>query len=140
MKNIENKIADKLIKISKVNLFENSRRREVVEVRSILVKILRDHVGMKYLKLKEFFYANDKPIDHSAIIYSYTMYDVYRKYNPDVENWYNVIVDALFDVDEAQNVYTKKNNLKNKIDILDEEHIDSMIEYADKVTKEEIET
>ncbi len=140
MNNIENKIADKLIEISKVNLFENSRRREVVEVRSVLVKILRDHVKMTYLKMKDFFYINDKPIDHSAIIYSYSMFNVYNKYNPEIDNWYNIIVDALFNVDGEKNIYTKKTNLKNKIDILGEEHIDSMIEYADKVTKQEIET
>ena len=136
---IEDKITNKLVEISKVNVFENTRRREVVEVRSILVKILRDYLGLKYKEIVTFFDKNGRGLDHSNLIYSYNMFDVYRRYNTDVDSWYNYIVDAMFDVDSEETLFTKKENLKNKIDILDEKHINHMKKYVKKVTKKEIE-
>lgn len=136
---IEDKITNKLVEISKVNVFENTRRREVVEVRSILVKILRDYLGLKYKEIVTFFDKNGRGLDHSNLIYSYNMFDVYRRYNTDVDSWYNYIVDAMFDVDSEETLFTKKENLKNKIDILDEKHINHMAKYVKKVTKKEIE-
>jgi len=136
---IEDKITNKLVEISKVNVFENTRRREVVEVRSILVKILRDYLGLKYKEIVTFFDKNGRGLDHSNLIYSYNMFDVYRRYNTDVDSWYNYIVDAMFDVDSEETLFTKKENLKNKIDILDEKHINHMTKYVKKVTKKEIE-
>ena len=45
--NFNKKIANNLSEISKLNPFENSRKREIIEIRSALIKILREYQEQK---------------------------------------------------------------------------------------------
>jgi hypothetical protein len=139
MKNLNDKIAKQLIELSGVNLFQNSRRREVIEVRSVFIKILKEHIGMTFYGIKDYFCDNNKCIDHTTVMYSNTMFDVYIKYNPKLKEWYDFIVNALFDTTE-KNLLNKKNDLLNNIEYLSEENLDNVSEYVDSLVTEQITT
>lgn len=139
MKNLNDKIAKQLIELSGVNLFQNSRRREVIEVRSVFIKILKEHIGMTFYGIKDYFCENNKCIDHTTVMYSNTMFDVYIKYNPKLKEWYDFIVNALFDTTQ-KNILNKKNDLLNNIEYLSEENLDNVSEYVDSLVTEQITT
>lgn len=58
MKNLNDKIAKQIIEVSNIDLFQNSRRREVVEVRSIFIKILKEHQEMTFYGIRDYFCEN----------------------------------------------------------------------------------
>jgi hypothetical protein len=137
MKELNNKIARQIIEVSGIDLFQDSRRREVVEVRAIFIRILKEHQGMTFYGIKDYFCDNNKCIDHTTVIYANSMFDVYIRYNPKLKEWYDFIVNALFDTKE-KNSLNKKNELLNNIEYLSEENIDNVSEYVDNLVTEQI--
>ena len=65
MKQLNNKIAKQIIQVSGIDLFQNSRRREVVEVRSIFIKILKEHQNMTFYGIRDYFCDHGKCINHA---------------------------------------------------------------------------
>ena len=57
------KIAKRINKLSDVNVFENSRSSKVVEVRSLLNKILYDFKNMTLAQIRDFYRNTGKPMD-----------------------------------------------------------------------------
>ena len=64
-----------------VNVFENSRKKDIVETRSLLVYILRSVENMTYETIKEFFNANGKEYDHATALHAFNNYEMYCKDN-----------------------------------------------------------
>jgi len=137
MKELNDKIAKQIIEVSGIDLFQDSRRREVVEVRSIFIRILKEHQGMTFYSIKDYFCENGKCIDHTTVMYANSMFEVYIRYNPKLKEWYDFIVNALFDTRE-KNLLNKKNELLNNIQYLSEENIDNVSEYVDNLVTEQI--
>ena len=61
------KIAKRINKLSDVNVFENSRSSKVVEVRSLLNKILYDFKNMTLAQIRDFYRNTGKPMDHAIV-------------------------------------------------------------------------
>jgi len=137
MKNLNDKIAKQIIEVSNIDLFQNSRRREVVEVRSIFIKILKEHQEMTFYGIRDYFCENGKCLNHATIMYANSMFEVYIRYNPKLKEWYDFIVNALFDTSE-KNLLNKKNDLLNSIEYLSEDNIDNVSEYVDNLVTEQI--
>ena len=137
MKQLNNKIAKQIIQVSGIDLFQNSRRREVVEVRSIFIKILKEHQNMTFYGIRDYFCDHGKCINHATVMYANNMFEVYIKYNPKLKEWYDFIVNALFDTNE-KNFLNKKNDLLNNIEYLNEDNINNVSEYVDNLVTEQI--
>ena len=137
--NLNLKIANNLSKISRLNPFDNSRKREVIEIRSVLMKILRDYQGMTLYEIADFFNINNKPMDHSTVIYSLKNYEIYTGYNPKLNEWYDFIVEALFDSGTyEQSFIVKRKVLKNRIDCLNKKNLDELLMYSEALATEQI--
>ncbi len=78
--------------ITKINIFEDSRRREIVELRSLVVYILREVENMTYYNIRDFFNENGKNFDHSTALHSYKSYAMYSKYNNKLNEYFNLII------------------------------------------------
>ena len=59
-----------------VDVFENTRRQQVIEIRSLLVYILRSVENMTYETIKEFFNNNGKAYDHTTALHAYKNYNM----------------------------------------------------------------
>lgn len=70
-------------------------------------------------------------------MYANSMFEVYIRYNPKLKEWYDFIVNALFDTSE-KNLLNKKNDLLNSIEYLSEDNIDNVSEYVDNLVTEQI--
>lgn len=87
-----NKITNMLEALSKIDVFENTRKRQVVEVRSLLVYMLREMENMTYHSIKDFFRSNGKDYDHSTAVHAYKNYEMYSMYNKNLNNYFNEIL------------------------------------------------
>ena len=130
------KIANNLSEISKLNPFENTRRREIIEIRSALVKILREYQEMTLNQIASFFTNNNRKMDHSTVLFSLKNYEIYIKYNPKLKKWHDFIVDLLFE-DGERYLIIRRKILKNRIDCLNKKNLDELLLYSKALASEQ---
>ena len=111
-------ISDRIIKKTKVNVFENSRRKEVIHYRSLLIYLLRDKMNLRWTSIALFFKANAKDITHATIMHSHHYYPVYKDENKNLdvlEKQFNFKPVDLDTLDKIHYLENKVENLKRKL-------------------------
>lgn len=83
-----------LKKITGLDVFRNTRKREYIEIRSLLVYILKDVEKMTLYSIRDFFKANGKKYDHSTVLHAYNNYPIYRTYNKDLNEYFNMVINT----------------------------------------------
>ncbi len=78
----QKRIAESVCKVTGVNVFENTRKREVVEARAMLNYIYRRVCGLTYYAIKRIYLGQGKSMHHATILHSVKNYEMYEKYNP----------------------------------------------------------
>ena len=107
-------IADKIKELSGINIFENTRKRPVVEMRSLLCYLLREKLGMRWTNIALFFRSQGKPINHATVIHSKRLYKLYKKTNKqleEIEKKFSFRSDLS--VDEIDRVHYLENKCRN---------------------------
>ena len=121
-----NKIARHIIDVSGIDVFKNSRKREFVEIRSLLTFMLRHHCNMKFMEIKDFYISKGKSYDHSTAIYSLKGFETHRRYNPLLDKYFDIILLRLRNKSKLRKAlinhivdYTKSKDLKKLLMIVD---------------------
>jgi len=121
-----NKIAKDIIDISGIDVFKNSRKREYVEMRSLLTFMLRHHCNMKFTEIRDFYESNGKNYDHATAIYSLKAFEVHRRYNPKIDKYFDIALLRLRNKSKLRKAlinhivdYTKSKDLKKLLRIVD---------------------
>ena len=121
-----NKIARHIIDVSGIDVFKNSRKREFVEIRSLLTFMLRHHCNMKFMEIKDFYISKGKSYDHSTAIYSLKAFETHRRYNPLLDKYFDIILLRLRNKSKLRKAlinhivdYTKSKDLKKLLMIVD---------------------
>ncbi len=78
-------VSELLYNLSGVDVFKNTRKREIVEYRSLLCYLLRYNLEMRWEKIAKFMKINGKDFDHATAIHSVKMYDTYKLHNKRLE-------------------------------------------------------
>ena len=81
--------------VSGLDIFNNTRKRDHIEARSLLYVILREDYGATYLWINDYMKSKGKSCDHSTIIHSVNQYDVYRMYSKYLEEWREMILNQV---------------------------------------------
>lgn len=95
---IENKfeyaseIAKLIKKSTGVDVFENSRKQEIIEYRSLLIYVLREIEKMTLFSIRDFFKQNGKSYDHSTVHHSWKNFEMYSNYNSNLLDYYNLLI------------------------------------------------
>ena len=89
------KIAKLIKDITEVNPFENTRKQEVIEIRSLLIYVMRDVENMTYEAIKNFFISKGRQMDHATALHSYRNYPLYCRYNKKLEYYFHQILDKF---------------------------------------------
>ena len=106
-------ISNKIVEVSRINIFDNTRDRDYVYYRSLLAYVLKNKLNMGWTNIAKFFKANGKQMDHSNVIHLVKQYPHYRKYNSKLlrlEKCFNVDDDT--DVFEADNIYRLQEEIR----------------------------
>jgi hypothetical protein len=106
-------ISDRIIKKSGVNVFENSRRKEVIQHRSLLIHILRDKMNLRWINIALFFKANDKNLTQATVMHSYSYYPIYKDENKDLEIIENQLHFKPVDIDTLDKIHYLENKIEN---------------------------
>jgi len=134
MLNSKEQIANEIIMLSKVNVFDNTRKREYVEARALLCYILRKHKKMTYREITEFFCENNKSINHTTIIHYIKNFESYIKFNRKLNQMMNTIIMNMNETDYR----SRRDFIKLKADVLNKSSIDSVLELIHKLHNKEI--
>ena len=121
-----NKIAKNIIDISGIDVFKNTRKREYVEMRSLLTFMLRHHCNMKFTEIRDFYESNGKNYDHATAIYSLKAFEMHRRYNPKIDKYFDIALLRLRNKSKLRKAlinhivdYTKSKDLKKLLKIVD---------------------
>tara|TARA_R110000744_G_scaffold248632_1_gene365001 strand:+ start:465 stop:1076 length:612 start_codon:yes stop_codon:yes gene_type:complete len=74
-------VSNLLKSLSGIDVFQQTRKRHVIEHRSLLCYILRTKLDMRWESIKKFIESKGKPYDHATAIHAVKMYSVYKKDN-----------------------------------------------------------
>jgi hypothetical protein len=126
-------IAIKIQKETKVNLFEDTRKRTVVEYRALLSYLLREKLRMRWTSIANFFKKRGKPMNHATIIHACKLYPIYKKSNKKLEE-----IEKLFtfksnlNYDEIDKIHYLENQVKNLEEKLEHPLVDLLKEIPQK--------
>ena len=112
-------ISDKIIKKTGVNVFEDTRRKDVIHYRSLLIYLLREKMNLRWTNIGLFFRANNKEITHGTIIHAHHFYKFYKEENPkikELEKQFNFAPIDIDTLDKIDYLERKIKNLKKKIE------------------------
>lgn len=98
--------------LSGYRVFENTRRREVVEVRSLLYTVLKKFYRFTLREIQDLAEEYNYSITHASVIHSLNSFDVYSKYSPHLLEWYHAVVIDLEEDLAAQRIDFIKPKLK----------------------------
>ena len=116
----QTEIAKELNRISESDVFRITRRRENVEVRSLLNYIL--YKKMPLNKITKFYNNNGWDINHATIIHSIRSFELHKKHNSDLVIWLDHIVDNINKMDN----FIKRDYIRSKINSLNNKDIDEL--------------
>jgi hypothetical protein len=124
--NIEDikKIGDSVKEVSGLNIFDNTRRRDYVEMRALVCYVLRKKLRIGLTNIALYFQSEGKTMHHATVIHLVNQYPVYKKYNSRLEDIeYSFNFDKSFQFNENnfiknQYLIDNYNKLKNKYDDL----------------------
>ena len=107
-------IANKIKELSGINIFENTIKRPVVEIRSLLCYLLREKLGMRWTNIALFLKSQGKPVNHATVIHSKKLYNLYKQTNKrlgEIEKMF--FFKSSLSVDEIDRVHYLENKCKN---------------------------
>jgi hypothetical protein len=112
-------LIDEIEALSQLSIFENTRRREIVEIRSLFYTVLRKFYRFSLREIMEIGEEYGYFITHASVIHSLKSFEVYKTYNKNLEEWFHAIIIDLED-DVAM---SRIDYIKPKLKYLSEENL-----------------
>lgn len=134
--NRANKIAKRINKLANINVFENTRKTQYVEARSLLGFILKKYEGMTLHEIRDFYIKNGKHMNHATIIHSIRNFQIFKNYSPQLIDWLNIISDDINSYDNQE----KRELIKLKLNYISNKDVDELAIMIDAMAKKELET
>ena len=121
-----NKISKHIIDISGIDVFNNSRKREYIEMRSLLTFMLRHHCNMTFHEIKDFYQSKGKRYDHATALHSLKSFETHRRYNRNLDKYFDIVLLRIRNKSKLRRAlinhiidYTKSKDLKKLLRIVD---------------------
>ena len=121
-----NKIAEDIIDISGLDVFDNTRKKEYIQMRSLLTFMLRHHCNMKFTDIRDFYESKGKNYDHATALHSLKSFETHRRYNPKIDKYFDIVLLRIRNKSKLRKAlinhiidYTKSKDLKKLLRIVD---------------------
>lgn len=98
--------------LSGYRVFEKTRRREIVEIRSLLYTVLKKFYRFTLREIQDLAQEYNYYVTHASVIHSLKSFEVYSKYSPHILEWYHAVVIDLEEDLAAQRIDYIKPKLK----------------------------
>lgn len=141
-------LIDEIQALSQIKIFENTRRREVVEIRSLFYTVLKKFYRFNLREIMEIGEEYGYYITHASVIHSLNSFDVYKTYNKNLEEWYHAIIIDLEEDVAASRIdfikpklkYLSEDDLLKLSTIVKEMYEDSIIQMTKDQVEESLQT
>tara|TARA_R110000803_G_scaffold200219_3_gene264490 strand:+ start:7401 stop:7880 length:480 start_codon:yes stop_codon:yes gene_type:complete len=111
-------IGMKVIELSGINIYKNTRQRKYVEHRALLCYLLREKLLMRWTFISKFFESQGKTMTHATAIYLVKNYALFKRSNKGLDEIENIFVfKSHLNYDEIDKVHyleNKSNNCEKK--------------------------
>jgi hypothetical protein len=140
-----NKIARHIIDISGIDVFDNTRQRKYIEMRSLLTFMLRHHCNMKFTEIRDFYESKGKSYDHATALHSLKSFETHRRYNPKLDKYFDIVLLRVRNKSKLRKAlinhiidHTKEKDLKRLLKIVDKLNLKEL--NGKEQTKEKTDT
>jgi hypothetical protein len=120
-------IARQICNLAELNVFENTRKREYVEARSLVSLVLYKYLNISLTNIARFFQNNGKNMHHANVLHLIRSYDTYKFYNKNLDKWLDMIINEIDDVGNEN----KRTLIKHRIKYLTNNDIDELALYTE---------
>ena len=110
-------VSDLLKTLSALDIFEQTRKRNIIEHRSLFCYLLRNKLDMRWESIAKFMETNGKPYDHATAIHAVKMYPVYKNHNKklaELETHFTIKDRIEYNQISAMEIIRKKHNALEK--------------------------
>jgi len=119
---VQEEIANKIIELSGYDILKTSRKREIVEYRSLACYIFRNKFEMQWSDIVRFFEHVGLNRNHATVIWSVDNYEMYAKSNPKLKEIEDMIsfktTMDIKDIDRVTYLENKCKHLEQQLDKL----------------------
>lgn len=122
-------LANKIIELSGASIFEQTRKREVIDARATLTFVLYNMIGMTLSQIRDFYEDNGKPYDHATALHALNNFDSYRMFNKNINVW----LKELIGEGENESMIRKKAIVIQNIRGLNSSDIDRLYEITEEM-------
>jgi hypothetical protein len=135
---LQDKLAQRLIKITGLDIFDKTRKRDYVEARSLLMHVFREYLGLSKTGIAEYFKSRGKPMTHATVIHHLRDWEYIVKANATLARNLNDLLGSTMKSEIGRLDY-----IRERLNLLDEKHIEIVYnyvfsKYADILNKQEI--
>ena len=93
--NKEKYICESINQICGVNVYENKRTQNLVDIRSMACYILHKDLKMTLHKVKEHFNTQGKSITHCTVLHNVRLFDEVRKRKPELNDIRDTVMGTI---------------------------------------------
>jgi hypothetical protein len=109
-----NNVQELIKQISGVDIFQETRKQEVVEYRAVANLFLNKILGYSLMDIVRWYQSNGKNSHHATIIFSINNYDIYKKYNKDLEKMFNTLLSSTTSTTSIADLIREVKDLNQK--------------------------
>jgi len=109
-----NNVQELIKQISGVDIFQETRKQEVVEYRAVANLFLNKILGYSLMDIVRWYQSNGKNSHHATIIFSINNYDIYKKYNKDLEKMFNTLLSSTTSTTSIADLIIEVKDLNQK--------------------------
>ncbi len=118
-----NNIQELIKQISGVDIFQQTRKQEVIEYRAVANLFLNKVMGKSLMDIVRWYQSNGKSCHHATIIFSIKNYEIYSRYNKNLSKMFNTLVTTVTSTVSLSDLMSIAKNLS-------ENDLKETIEYA----------
>ena len=127
-------IADQIKELSGLDIYKNTRQREYVEARSLLIFLMYNTLNFRLSEIEKFFVSRGKHYNHATVLYALKNFNSYRQFNKNITLWLNKITNT------DTSVIQKTSVILENIKALRGEDIHILYNTVQEMYKRQIET
>ena len=127
-------IADQIKELSGLDIYKNTRQREYVEARSLLIFLMYNTLNFRLSEIEKFFVSRGKHYNHATVLYALKNFNSYRQFNKNITLWLNKITN------KDTSVIQKTSVILENIKALRGDEINILYNIVQEMYKRQIET
>ena len=127
-------IAEQIKALSGLDIYKNTRQREYVEARSLLIFLMYNTLNFRLSEIEKFFVSRGKHYNHATVLYALKNFNSYRQFNKNITLWLNKIAN------KDTSVIQKTSVILQNIKALRGEDIHILYNIVEEMYKRQVET